>query len=138
MKDFDRVIIQDENLSGWQKSWHGKAVQHSCLGLVKAKLKVLPNVTVLDRWIPTTKLCRECGTLHDGITQADRTFSCPACEDSGDRDIHAAQNMVWIYENLVGRDAAEFTLAEYEASAQAFFAEGKRSHDETRSRSVFS
>ena len=47
--------------------------------------------------------------------QHQRTYKC-SCGIKEDRDIHAAKNMLWIYENLVGRDAAEFTLEEFEAS----------------------
>jgi transposase len=44
-----------------------------------------------------------------------RTYKC-SCGITEDRDIHAAKTMLWIYDNLVGRDAAEFTLEEFEAA----------------------
>lgn len=116
MKYYEKVIIQDEQLSNWQKSGHGKVIQHSCLGLIKAKLKNLNNVVILDRFIPTTKICCKCGYIHSTISLRDRIFKCPNCNDISDRDIHAAQNIKWIYENLVGRDAAEFTLKEFKTS----------------------
>ena len=96
---------------------------------------------MLDKWIPTTKMCFICGTQNDGITQQDRIFICPNCHDESDRDIHAAQNMVWIYENLVGRDAAEFTLKEFNASMSKHHfsdAENKHLDDDLRRCSVFS
>ena len=74
------------------------------------------NVVVLDKWIPTTKLCSDCGYIHKDLTERDRTFICSSCGTTLDRDVHAAQNMVWIYENLVGRDTAEFTLKEFRTS----------------------
>ena len=46
---FGLIYIQDENLKGWHKDGHGKAVQHSCLGRVKAKLKSQDNVYVVNR-----------------------------------------------------------------------------------------
>lgn len=49
------------------------------------------------------------------MSLGERTFICK-CGVSEDRDIHAAKNMVWIYKNLVGRDAAEFTLKEFRTS----------------------
>lgn len=42
LKVYDCIVMQDEQISGWHKGLFGKQVQHSCLGLVKAKLKVLP------------------------------------------------------------------------------------------------
>ena len=141
MKKYKKVVIQDEQLSKWQKTGHGKKIQHSCLGKIKAKLKQLDNVIVLDRYIPTTKLCSHCGTLNSEITLHDRTFKCPNCDRSqSDRDIHAAQNMVWIYENLVGRDAAEFTLKEFKAAIDAYQFDNvnKPMNDDLRRCSVFS
>ena len=52
--------------------------------------------------------------------QHQRTYRC-SCGIEEDRDIHAAKNILWIYENLVGRDAAEFTLEEYETSMLKHF-----------------
>ena len=34
----EHVYMQDENLSGWHKGLFGRTVQHSVLGLIKAKL----------------------------------------------------------------------------------------------------
>ena len=95
---YKQVVIQDENLRGWHKGGHGKAVQHSILGRVKAKLKTMENVTVLSRFAPTTKLCFHCGELHSEIKLWDRVFRCD-CGVCMDRDIHAAQCMVWMYLN---------------------------------------
>ena len=95
---YNRIVIQDENLRGWHKGGHGKAVQHSILGRVKSKLKKMDNVTILSRFAPTTKLCFHCGEIHDEIRVWNREFRCD-CGVCCDRDIHAAQCMVWMYEN---------------------------------------
>ena len=95
---YKQVVIQDENLRGWHKGGHGKAVQHSILGRVKKKLKTMDNVTVLSRFAPTTKLCFHCGEFHNEIKLWDRVFRCD-CGVCMDRDIHAAQCMVWMYLN---------------------------------------
>ena len=98
MMSYKQVVIQDENLRGWHKGGHGKAVQHSILGRVKKKLKTMENVTVLSRFAPTTKLCFHCGKKHDEIKLRDRVFNCD-CGVCMDRDIRAAQCMVWMYLN---------------------------------------
>ena len=98
LQSYKQVVIQDENLRGWHKCGHGKAVQHSILGRVKAKLKTMGNVTVLSRFAPTTKLCFHCGEVHREIKLWDRVFKCD-CGVCMDRDIHAAQCMVWMYLN---------------------------------------
>ena len=98
LMSYKHVVIQDENLRGWKRSGHGKAVQHSILGRVKAKLKTMNNVTVLNRLFPTTKLCFHCGEVHKEIKLWNRVFECD-CGVSMNRDIHAAQCMVWMYQN---------------------------------------
>ena len=98
-------------------------MQHSCLGLVKAKLKALPQTIILDKWIPTTKWCSRCGTKNEYITLADRTFHC-GCGCTEDRDIHAAKNMLAIKDavfstnNFVPTEHREVTLMEFKASTQ--------------------
>ena len=98
LSSYKQVVIQDENLRGWKRSGHGKSVQHSILGRVKSKLKTTGNVTVLSRFAPTTKLCFNCGEIHKEIKVWNRVFRCD-CGVSMDRDVHAAQCMVWMYQN---------------------------------------
>ncbi len=59
------------------------------------------ETVVLDSSIPTTKLCTSCGRFNDEMSLWDRTFRCQ-CGVEEDRDVHAADNMVWFYENNVG------------------------------------
>ena len=91
--EHERVYMQDENLTGWHKGLFGRTVQHSVLGLIKAKLIKHKRVTVLSSREPTTKYCPECGKLNKDITLADRVYEC-SCGYREDRDIHAARNMI--------------------------------------------
>ena len=103
LKHYDNVIIQDEQLARWHKNGHGKKVQHSILGRVKSKLMTLfDNVIVLDKFIPTTKICMDCGKTYD-MKPSQRTFKC-TCGVKEDRDIHAAQNMVKLVEMMLGEN----------------------------------
>lgn len=111
---YQTIVIQDEQLRNWHKNGHGKAVQHSVLGRVKAKLLQNPNVVVLGKTVPTTKLCTKCGQWHDEIKVWDKTFKCD-CGVEMDRDIHAAQNMVWFYKNNVGVGRTKVKRVEMEA-----------------------
>lgn len=111
---YQTIVIQDEQLQNWHRNGHGKAVQHSVLGRVKAKLLQNPNVVVLGKTVPTTKLCTKCGVWHDEIKVWDRTFKCD-CGIEMDRDIHAAQNMVWFYENNVGVERIKVKRMEIKA-----------------------
>ena len=98
LQTYKQIVIQDENLRGWSKGGHGKVVQHSILGRVKKKLKTMDNVHILSKFAPTTKLCFHCGEIHNEIKVWDRVFKCD-CDVCCDRDVHAAQCMVWMYLN---------------------------------------
>ena len=94
LKAYSCICMQDEQIAGWHKGLFGKQVQHSCLGQVKQKLKALPQMVILDKFIPTTKWCPVCGKKND-ISLADRTYSC-SCGYHVDRDVHSAKNMLAI------------------------------------------
>ena len=91
--EHEHVYMQDENLTGWHKGLFGRTVQHSVLGLIKAKLIKHERVTVLSSRESTTKYCPSCGKLKKDITLADRVYEY-TCGYREDRDIHAARNMI--------------------------------------------
>ena len=121
LKKYETIVIQDEQISNWHKGLFGKQVQHSCMGLVKSKLKQLPQTIILDKWIPTTKLCPKCQTINKHITLEDRIFNC-GCGYEFDRDIHSAKNMIVIKNlvlsnnNFVPTEHREITLVEFKTS----------------------
>ena len=117
LKKYETIVIQNEQIAKWHKGLFGKQVQHSCIGLVKAKLKALPQTIVLDKWIPTTKWCPKCGTVNKYITLEDRTYKC-GCGYEYDRDIHSAKNMLAIKDLIlttisVPPEQRELTLEEF-------------------------
>ena len=120
LKAYNCIVIQDEQIANWHKGWFGKQVQHSCLGLVKAKLKALPQTVILDRWIPTTKWCPKCHKKHD-VSLDERTYMCE-CGHREDRDIHSAKNMLAIKDfvfqsqEFVPTEHREVTLMEFKTS----------------------
>jgi putative transposase len=91
--NYQNVFIQDENIRGWKK-WFGKQVQHSCMGLIKAKLILNSCTWILNQFEPTTKLCYNCGHVHKEITLNDRIFKCPNCGYEEDRDVKAAKTIL--------------------------------------------
>ena len=153
LKNYDLVVIQDEQLKNWHKGKHGKKVQHSCMGTIKAKLQSYPNVVVLDRFIPTTKFCSKCGKKHDELKLWDRTFKCD-CGVSQDRDVHAAQNMLDIFhlvdgyfiehklllssEKTLPLDRGKVKLAEFKTAVEGTKFQKTSQNDEARRCHVFS
>lgn len=128
---FGLIYIQDENLSGWQKTGHGKAVQHSCLGRVKAKLKVQDNVYVVNRWEPTTQQCINCGDKHPMPPEI-HTFECE-CGLCMPRDLHSANRMVQEGRKLVPPERREFMRADWWTSILPYLGQGKPCRYDARS-----
>ena len=95
------VVMQDENIRGWHKGLFGKQVQNSALGTLKRKLQASPNVLVIDRFFPSTRMCPVCGHIHEGITLSDRMFACPACGYTEERDKKAAKTLLLAGEHEV-------------------------------------
>ena len=91
------IVIQDEQISEWKQGGiSGSKIQHSILGRVKSKLVNNDRTIILDKWFPTTKYCTKCNTKVE-LELKDRIFECPNCKTKEDRDIHAANNMIWFY-----------------------------------------
>lgn len=88
------IVMQDENIKGWHKGLFGKEVQSSALGTLRRKLMSDPNVLVIDRFFPSTRMCPICGHIHNNITLSDRTFACPACGYTEDRDVKSAKTLL--------------------------------------------
>ena len=97
LKSYGLVVIQDEMLSKWQKSGHGKAVSHGILGRLKTLIKNLPNSYILDSSYPTSKFCFDCFHKNKDLKLWNRTFVCPHCGSISDRDVHASKNMIEFY-----------------------------------------
>ena len=123
MKEYDYVIFQDDDIAKWhseegnENKSKRRKVQHSCLGMIKARLKAMDNSVVIAKFIPTTKFCRCCGSIKNDLKQEDRIYECH-CGHVEDRDVHAAKNMVWIWkklqeQNLVPMDGREVKLEDW-------------------------
>jgi putative transposase len=94
LTNYSTVYFQDEMIKAWHSGRFGRAVQNSCLGRVKAKLKASPNTVMIERSFPSTKLCLNCGTLNT-LTLADRTYKC-SCGYEEDRDIKSAKTILHV------------------------------------------
>ena len=104
LRQYSTIVMQDEQIANWHKTGElSRKVQHSCMGMIKARLMLLPQTIVLDKYIPTTKWCPHCHRLN-ALSLGDRTYRCE-CGYVQDRDVHAAQNMLDI-KNLVFRKAS--------------------------------
>ena len=52
------------------------------------------EVIRLDRWYPSSKTCHVCDYINQGLTLADREWTCPRCKEHHDRDYNASVNIL--------------------------------------------
>lgn len=96
VRNNDIVVIEDLNVKGMQK-WNGRMIQSAPFGLIRSKLtwkanKLGKHLVVINRYNPTSKVCSDCGQIHDfGLTT--RWLSCD-CGLELHRDHNAAINIL--------------------------------------------
>ena len=131
LKKYELVCYQDEQIKLWARK-HGKAVQHSILGRVKALLECQDNTFKLSKWLPTSKFCFDCFSKHDDLKLWDREFACTNCGCVTDRDLHAAQNMIYFtlvvkgIESLIAQNKVPTEYREPRKLVDELLAFGKR------------
>lgn len=102
------ITIEDLNVRGMMKNRHlAKAVAQQKFYEFRVKLQnqcVLHGIElrVVDRFYPSSKTCHDCGAIKQDLKLSERTYACPHCGHTADRDLNAALNL---------RDASTFTLA---------------------------
>lgn len=113
-KHFKHIAIEDLNVKGMVRNHKlAKALSDSSLSEILRQLtykaELYGNVIhKVNRFFPSSKLCSRCGHKYDGLTLKDRTFICPSCGMTEDRDVNAAINL----RNQIGKVVPEFTPAD--------------------------
>lgn len=74
------------------------------------------KTVVLASSMPTTESWTFCARLNDEMSLRDRTFRC-SCGVEKNKDIHAAGNMVRLYENNVGGEHTNLKRVKMKALA---------------------
>jgi len=93
-KAFGTICVQDESIKAWQASGHGKSISKSGIGGITAALQHKAATPVLvDKFFPSTKTCSSCG-IKKKMKIGDRTYICPACGHTQDRDWNSAINIL--------------------------------------------
>lgn len=91
------LVIEDLNVKGMVKNHHlARAISDIGFGEFRRQLEYKSNMNevdlvIADRFFPSTKLCRKCGSLLD-VPLSQRVFKCD-CGHEEDRDINAARNL---------------------------------------------
>lgn len=102
------ITIEDLNVKGMMKN--------RCLARAVAECKFYEfrvkliakchehgiELHIADRFFPSSKICHECGYVKRDLKLSERTYICPECGNTIDRDYQAALNL---------RDVKEYKIA---------------------------
>uniref|UniRef100_UPI0003B2E7E0 RNA-guided endonuclease InsQ/TnpB family protein n=1 Tax=Thermus islandicus TaxID=540988 RepID=UPI0003B2E7E0 len=94
---YDGLCIEDLNLKGMAKTKLSLSVLDAALGEFRRQLEYKSlwyrkHLVVIDRYFPSSKLCRECGAINQNLALSDRVWAC-GCGAVHERDLNAAQNI---------------------------------------------
>lgn len=96
---WDIVCVEGINYKDMSASLHlGKATMDNgfgqfCTFLDYKLVEQGKKLVTIDKWFPSSKLCRYCGYINDGLTLSDRVWICPSCGEMILRDVNAAINI---------------------------------------------
>ncbi len=92
------VVIEDLNVSGMVKNHHlAQAILDVGFAEFRRQLEYKAKwygseLLLADRFFPSSRLCRHCGTINTELTLANRVWICD-CGATHDRDLNAAINL---------------------------------------------
>jgi putative transposase len=97
---YDFIAIEDLNVSGMVKNRKlAKSISDASFSEFYATLSYKAawygkEVVKVDRWFASSKNCSCCGWKNEKLTLSDRTFNCPICGLSKNRDLNASENIL--------------------------------------------
>lgn len=95
-----KIIMEDLNIVGMMRNKHlSKAIQDQCFSEWIRQIKyksewVGIEFIQVNRFFPSSKTCHSCGCINHSLKLKDRTFVCPDCGYTEDRDYNAALNLM--------------------------------------------
>ena len=95
---YSAIVMEDLNMRGMAQSLKlAKSTNDNGYGMLKTFLAYKladqgKQMVTIDKWFPSSKLCRHCKTVNAQLTLADRVWTC-SCGKVIDRDINAAINI---------------------------------------------
>ena len=97
--EYDYICVEDINMQNMAQSLKlGKSTNDNGFGMFRVilgyKLSDRGKMLVkIDKWFPSSKMCRFCGNINKELTLADRIWTC-SCGEIITRDENAAINIM--------------------------------------------
>jgi putative transposase len=100
VRNHDRVAVEDLAIKNMVRNKKlAKAISYASWGelvrMIEYKLDWYGGTIVkIDRWYPSSKTCSSCGYEAEQLPLSIRTWDCPECHATLDRDVNAAINIL--------------------------------------------
>jgi len=98
---YNYVAIEDLNIKAMQKIW-GKKISDLAFSKFLNILEYKTNLIKIDRFYPSSKTCLHCGYVLDSLDLNVRTWQCPNCQTTHNRDINASMNICRVGASTLG------------------------------------
>ncbi|RAK30543.1 IS605 OrfB family transposase [Actinoplanes lutulentus] len=98
IRDNQAVYVEDLCIAGLGRTWLAKSVHDagwaSFTAMLEYKAARYGRVFArVDRFLPSTRMCSDCGRVGDKMALNVRAWQCP-CGSHHDRDVNAARNVL--------------------------------------------
>ncbi len=99
VKRFGRIVIEDLAVSNMLKNRRlARSISDAGWATLRQQLEYKckasgVDLVIADRFLASSKTCSCCGHKLENLTLSVRTFKCPACLHTQDRDTNAAVNL---------------------------------------------
>lgn len=93
------IVLEDLAVKNMQKnkklssSFQKSAISQFRSRLIQKAEMLGINVSIVDRFFPSSKICSHCGHIKKNLTLSDRLYHCDICGFEIDRDLNAAINL---------------------------------------------
>lgn len=104
--EYDYICVEDINMQNMAQSLKlGKSTNDNGFGMFRTLLAYKledrgKKLIKIDKWFPSSKMCRFCGNINKELTLADRVWNC-ICGEVINRDENAAINIMNVGLNMV-------------------------------------
>lgn len=100
VRDYDVICVEDLNIAGMAKTRMAKSVNDAgwatFISMLEYKARWYGKSLVkIDRWFPSSQVCSSCGHKDGKKELSVREWSCSSCGVHHDRDLNAANNILF-------------------------------------------
>jgi putative transposase len=111
---YDVICVEDLNIKGMLRNRKlAKHISDASWGLFVRLLEYKADwnnkrVVKINRFYPSSKICYECGWIHQDLELSERTWTCPNGHTL-DRDLNAAKNILQEGLSLLSSGTGDYT-----------------------------